>query len=189
MGSKVEVPTRSTDRRNERRLMVLTFESPLKANEALLEALHLQGGGHAVVHDAVFVHRDGEGNLALRETADVAPVNSALSGSFWGVVFGTIVADPPPESKRDMTSDAVAELEIGIGSRDLMQIRSLLSRGQTALALVVSDLHDHEVFEDLRRFPVKKMICITMAPEAFSNVKEALEHNELHLAQRPSSPT
>jgi hypothetical protein len=47
-----------------RKLIVLGFESALKAKEALLAATRLQTEGQIALHDAVFVTKDEDGSRA-----------------------------------------------------------------------------------------------------------------------------
>ena len=77
-----------------RKLIVLGFDSRLKAEEALLAATRLQNEGQILLHDAVFVSKDEAGATSVTETVDQAPGDAALNGSIWGMLFGTLLAGP-----------------------------------------------------------------------------------------------
>ena len=77
-----------------RKLIVLGFDSPLKAQEALMAATRLMTEGEILLHDAVFVSRDANGETHVKETTDVTPGEAALDGAFWGLLFGTLLAGP-----------------------------------------------------------------------------------------------
>jgi hypothetical protein len=61
------------------RLFILTFASPLSAQEALLAAARLGRAGCLVLHDAVLVSRSRDGSFSsVQETRDASSGPSAL---------------------------------------------------------------------------------------------------------------
>src|SRR3954452_18102246 len=76
------------------KLLVISFDDPLKAQEFLLTAARLQKRNDLSVHDAVFVRRDPDGSAHVTETTDITPGRGALGGGVWGLLLGTLLAGP-----------------------------------------------------------------------------------------------
>ena len=55
------------------KLLVISVDDPLKAQELLLSMYRLQRSDQIKIHDAVFVRRDDEGHAHVTETTDVTP--------------------------------------------------------------------------------------------------------------------
>ena len=62
------------------KLLVISFDDPLKAQEFLLVASRLQKDGDLQLHDAVIVNRTADGSSRVTETTDVTPTRGALGG-------------------------------------------------------------------------------------------------------------
>ena len=163
-----------------RKLIVLGFDSRLKAEEALLAATRLQADGEIILHDAVFVTKDEDGATHVTETVDESPGDAALSGSFWGMLFGTLLAGPVGTvvggALSAGTSALVAKLvDIGISDAAIKQLRETISTGTTALALLISHIHEEKLVAELHRFAGAKLVATDLPEAAVAAVKAALE--------------
>jgi hypothetical protein len=76
------------------KLLVISFDDSLKAQEFLLVAARLQKDGDLQLHDAVIVNRNADGSSRVTETTDVTPTRGALGGAVWGLLLGTLFAGP-----------------------------------------------------------------------------------------------
>jgi uncharacterized membrane protein len=163
-----------------RRLIVLGFDSPLKAEEALLAATRLVTEGEILLHDAVFVAKDEDGSTRVTETVDETPGDAALSGSFWGMLFGTLLAGPVGTvvggAVTAGASALVAKLvDIGIPDATVKELRDTITPGTTALALLISHVHESALLAELHRFAGAKLVRTTLPAEAVAAVQAALE--------------
>jgi uncharacterized membrane protein len=163
-----------------RKLIVLGFDSPLKAEEALLAATRLQTEGQILLHDAVFVAKDEDGSTRVTETVDETPGNAALRGSFWGMLFGTILAGPVGTVVGGAVSAGASALvaklvDIGIPDASIKELRAVVSPGTTALALLISHVHEAALLAELHRFAGAKLVATTLPDEAVAAVKAALD--------------
>src|ERR1051325_10663939 len=77
-----------------RALVVLAFDSLLKAQEALLAATRLQTEGVVLLHDAVFIEKGLDGDTRVTETVDVTPGKAAAESGLWGALLGTFLGGP-----------------------------------------------------------------------------------------------
>jgi uncharacterized membrane protein len=163
-----------------RKLIVLGFDSRLKAEEALLAATRLQAEGEIVLHDAVFVTRDEDGTAHVTETVDETPGEAALSGSFWGMLFGTLLAGPVGMVVGGAISAGAGALvakliDVGISDGAVEKLRDAVSPGTTALALLISHIHEEKLVAELHRFAGAKLVATDLPEAAVAAVKAALE--------------
>jgi uncharacterized membrane protein len=163
-----------------RKLIVLGFDSQLKAQEALLAATRLQTEGEILLHDAVFVVKDEAGHTRVTETVDESPGDAALSGSFWGMLFGTILAGPVGTVVGGAVSAGASALvaklvDIGIPDGTIKKLRETVQPGTTALALLISHVHEEKLLAELHRFAGAKLVATDLPDEAVAAVKAALE--------------
>src|ERR1700710_1983787 len=76
------------------KLLVISFDDPLKAQELLLSVVRLQKQHDLELHDAVIVRRDADGHSHVVETTDITPGRGAMSAGIWGLLLGTLFAGP-----------------------------------------------------------------------------------------------
>ncbi|MDT4908077.1 MAG: hypothetical protein QOI69_1318, partial [Pseudonocardiales bacterium] len=76
------------------KLLVISFDDPLRAQEFLLAAARLQKNGDIHLHDAVIIQRDKDGTSHVRETTDVTPVQAGAGAGVWGLLLGTLFGGP-----------------------------------------------------------------------------------------------
>lgn len=162
-----------------RKLIVLGFDSRLKAEEALLAATRLQVEGQILLHDAVFVTKDEDGATSVTETVDETPGDAALRGSFWGMLFGTILAGPVGTVVGGAVSAGVSALtakliDIGIPDAKVQELRSVIAPGTTALALLISHIHEAPLLAELHRFAGARLVSANFPDETVAAVKAAL---------------
>ena len=162
-----------------RKLIVLGFDSPLKAQEALLAATRLQTEGDILLHDAVFVTKDEDGSTRVTETVDETPGDAALNGSFWGMLFGTLLAGPVGTVVGGAVSAGASALmakliDIGVSDATVKKLRETIQPGTTALALLMSHIHAEKLVAELHRFAGATLVATDLPEEAVTAVKAAL---------------
>ena len=151
-----------------RQLVVLGFDSVLRAEEALLAMTRLSAEGKVLLHDAVFVHRDADGKAHVRETTDPTPGAAALDNSLWGLLFGTLLGGPV---------GALVGGTIGAGTGALLaklidtgvpdaKVNELREKGTTALALLISHVKPAALNDELKRFAGATVIETNLPDEA-----------------------
>lgn len=162
-----------------RKLIVLGFDSALKAQEALMAATRLMSEGEILLHDAVFVFKDANGDTRVKETTDVTPGEAALDGAFWGLLFGTLLAGPVGalvgSALTAGTSALMAKvIDTGVPDERVQELRETVTPGTTALALLVSHIHVEALVTELKRFAGAKIVTTDLPDAAVAAVREAL---------------
>lgn len=162
-----------------RKLIVLAFDSPLKAQEALMAATRLMTEGEILLHDAVFVAKDANGETVVKETTDVTPGEAAMDGAFWGLLFGTLLAGPVGALVGGAISAGTGALaakliDTGVPDQCVQQLRDTVTPGTTALALLVSHVHLEALVKEMRRFAGAQIVTTDLPDATVAAVREAL---------------
>jgi len=162
-----------------RSLVVLTFDSPLKAQEALLALTRVQVEGGILMHDAVFLHKDKDGTARVTETVDPTPASAATSGSLWGALLGTLIAGPVGTLVGGALSAGIGAvaaklIDIGIPDATVEEIKESLAPETTALAVLLSHVDEERFAKELHRFAGAKLIQSTLSPITVQTLRNAL---------------
>lgn len=162
-----------------RKLIVLGFDSPLKAQEALMAATRLMTEGEILLHDAVFVSKDADGETRVKETTDVTPGEAALDGAFWGLLFGTLLAGPVGALVGGALTAGTGALmarviDTGVPDARVQELRQVITPGTTALALLVSHVHVEALVRELHRFAGANVVTTDLPDATVAAVREAL---------------
>ncbi|MDO9022314.1 MAG: DUF1269 domain-containing protein [Deltaproteobacteria bacterium] len=162
-----------------RKLIVLGFDSPLKAQEALMAATRLMTEGEIMLHDAVFVSKDVHGETRVKETTDVTPGEAALDGAFWGLLFGTLLAGPVGAIVGGALTAGTGALmaqviDTGVPDEQVQELRKIVLPGTTALALLVSHVHVEALVRELHRFAGAQIVTTDLPDATVAAVREAL---------------
>src|SRR3978361_1170250 len=79
---------------DNQKLLVISPDAPMKAQELLLTIVRLQKNNELQLHDAVIIRRDADGASHVVETTDITPSRGAMSVGIWGLLFATLSAGP-----------------------------------------------------------------------------------------------
>lgn len=163
-----------------RKLLVLAFDSPLKAQEAFLAVTRLMSDGSVLVRDAVFIQKRDDGKVRVVETLDMTPGEAAVRGSFWGALFGVLIAGPIGLLAGAAINAGgyalIAKLtDIGIPDATVKEIGESLEAGSTALALLVSHVDNDALLVEMKRFAGAKLVQATLSPETVTALRSALD--------------
>jgi uncharacterized membrane protein len=75
-------------------LVGISFADAFRAQEFLTATVRLASNKRLRLLDAVFVSKDESGKTVVRETVDLQPGRSALSGALWAGLFGLLLGGP-----------------------------------------------------------------------------------------------
>ena len=160
------------------KLLVISFDDRLKAQEFLLTTVRLQKQKELQVHDAVFVNRDESGHTHVTETTDITPGKAALGAGVWGLLIGTLLTGPLGLAIGAASAGGgalIAKLrDIGIKDEKIEELRREVRPGHTALALLVSDVSVADLQRELVRFPNASLVESNLPPAAVTAVQYAL---------------
>lgn len=162
-----------------RALLVLAFDSSLAAREALLAMTRLETQEVIVLHDAVFLDKDADGKTRITETVDPTPANSALRGSLWGALLGTLVAGPigtlvGAATNAGLGAIAAKLIDIGIPDATVREIEQAILPGTSALALLVTHVREDALERELTRFAGATLVRSDLPSGTVDRLRAAL---------------
>src|SRR5579859_5795393 len=139
------------------KLLVISFEDPLRAQEFLLAVAGLQRRDELRLHDAVLITRNEDGSSHVRETTDVTPGQAGVGAGVWGLLLGTLFGGPIGGLVVGAASAGGGALyaklvDTGVKDETIEQLRSTVPPGRTAVALLVSHVSVADLQRELARF-------------------------------------
>jgi len=153
------------------------FDSTAAAQEAFIAAQRLNTEGTLLLRDAVFVVREGK-KARVIETMDPAPGQSAISGGFWGLLFGNLLFVPVAGLVIGAATSALDAkfVDVGVSDSFIEDLRKQIEPGKTYLALLVSHVNAEKAREELTRFAgIAPLISGSMPAKALERARELLD--------------
>jgi uncharacterized membrane protein len=162
-----------------RTLVGISFGDALRAQEFLTAATRLGVTGKLKLIDAVIVTKDDDGRTMVRETVDLQPGRTALSGALWAGLFGLILGGPVGwvvGAGVGAGTGAVAAKVIDHGVSDdwVDWFRQAVQPGTTTLALLVEDLDRSALVAELERFTGATLVYANVDPDWLERMRDAL---------------
>ena len=161
------------------KLLVISFEDALRAQEFLLAVAGLQHRDEIQLHDAVIISREQDGGSHVRETTDVTPGQAGIGAGVWGLLLGTLFGGPIGGLVVGAASAGGGALfaklvDTGVKDATIEELRTAVPPGRTAVALLVSHVSVADLQRELARFANAQLIETDLPPAAVSAVQNAL---------------
>ena len=144
-------------------LVVIGYESEVKAEEVRLALLKMQKEYLIDLIDAVVVVRDAKGKVRLRQLHDLTTAG-AVSGGFWGALIGLIFLNPLFGMAIGAAAGAIsgALTDVGIDNNFMKQLAETLKPGTAALCVLIRQMTVDKVVEEIQKFRgtvIKSNLC------------------------------
>jgi len=161
------------------KLLVISFEDGLRAQEFLLAVARLQHSDEIQLHDAVIIARDPDGKSHVRETTDVTPGQAGVGAGVWGLLLGTLFGGPIGGLVVGAASAGGGALlarliDTGVKDETVQQLRKTVPPGRVAVALLVSHISVADLQRELTRFPHAELVETDLPDAAVAAVQNAL---------------
>jgi uncharacterized membrane protein len=161
------------------KLLVISFDDALRAQEFLIAAARLQKNEQIQLHDAVIIRRDLDGTSHVHETTDVSPGRAGVGAGVWGLLLGTLFGGPIGGLVVGAASAGGGALfaklvDTGVKDATVKELREAVPPGRTAVALLVSHVSVAALQRELARFPNAALVETDLPPAAVNAVQEAL---------------
>jgi uncharacterized membrane protein len=161
------------------KLLVISFDDPLRAQEFLIAAARLQQNDVIKLHDAVVIQREKDGTSHVRETTDITPGQAGVGAGVWGLLLGTLFGGPIGGLVVGAASAGGGALfaklvDTGVKDETVKELREAVPPGRTAVALLVSHVSVADLQKELTRFPNATLIETDLPQAAVNAVQEAL---------------
>ena len=144
-------------------LVVIDYESEVKAEEVRLALLKMQKEYLIDLADAVVVVRDDKGRVRLRQLYNLTAAGAA-TGGFWGALIGLLFLNPLFGFAIGAAAGAVsgALRDVGIDDNFMKELGATLKPGTAALCILVHQMTPDKVVEELQRYGgtlIKTNLC------------------------------
>jgi uncharacterized membrane protein len=155
-------------------LVVIDYESEIKAEEVRLALLKMQKDYLIDVADAVVVVREADGKVRLRQMYNLTAAG-AVSGGFWGTLVGVLFLNPLFGMAVGAAAGALsgALSDVGIDDNFMKELAETLQPGTAALCVLIRSMTEDRVVEEIRQFG-GKLIKTNLSHEDESKLRAAL---------------
>jgi uncharacterized membrane protein len=161
-------------------LVVIDYESEIKAEEVRLTLLKMQKEYLIDLADAVIVVRAANGKVKLRQLYNLTAAG-ALSGGFWGALMGLLFLNPLFGFAIGAAAGAISGTlrDVGINDNFMKELGETLKPGTAALCVLIHQMTPDKVIEELQKFGgtlIKTNLCHEnegKLREALSSVQKA----------------
>jgi uncharacterized membrane protein len=155
-------------------LVVIDYESEVKAEEVRLALLKMQKDYLIDLEDAVVVVRDAQGKVRLRQLYNLTAAGAA-SGGFWGALIGLIFMNPLFGFAIGAAAGAIsgALQDVGIDDNFMKQLGQTLKPGTAALCVLIRQMTPDKVLAEIQKFG-GTLIKTNLSNENEAKLREAL---------------
>jgi uncharacterized membrane protein len=156
-------------------LVVIDYESEIKAEEVRLALLKMQKEYLIDLDDAVVVVRDPKGRVKLRQLYDLTAAGAA-SGGFWGALIGLIFLNPLFGFAIGAAAGAISGSlrDVGIDDNFMKELGKTIKPGSAALCVLVRQVNaGDKVLEEIKKFG-GTLIKTNLSNENEAKLREAL---------------
>ena len=155
-------------------LVVIDYESEVKAEEVRLALLKMQRDYLIDLEDAVVVVRDENGKVKLRQLYNLTVAGMA-SGGFWGALMGLLFLNPLFGFAIGAAAGAIsgALRDVGIDNNFMKELGETLKPGTAALCVLIRQMTPDKVIEELQKFG-GTLIKTNLCHENEAKLREAL---------------
>jgi uncharacterized membrane protein len=163
-------------------LVVIDYESEVRAEEVRLALLKMQKEYLVDLADAVVVVRDAQGKVKLRQLYNLTAAGAA-SGGFWGALIGLLFLNPLFGFAIGAAAGAVsgALKDVGIDDGFMKELGATLKPNTAALCVLIHQMTPDKVVDELKKFG-GTLIKTNLCNENEARLREALA------AARASAP-
>jgi uncharacterized membrane protein len=159
-------------------LVVIDYESEVKAEEVRLALLKMQKSYLVDLEDAVVVVRDEKGKIRLRQIHNITAAGAARGG-FWGMLIGLLFLNPLFGFVVGAGAGAIAGAltDVGIDDDFMRELGATLKPGTAALCVLIRQMTPDKVVEEIQKFG-GKLIKTNLCNENEAKLRAALESVE-----------
>ena len=161
-------------------LVVIDYESEIKAEEVRIALLKMQKDYLIDVADAVVVVREANGKVRLRQMYNMTAAG-AISGGFWGTLVGVLFLNPlfglAVGSAAGALSGALSD--VGIEDNFMRDLAETIKPGTAALCLLIRSMTQDKVIDELQQFG-GTLIQTNLPHENQTKLRDALASAQQH---------
>jgi uncharacterized membrane protein len=156
-------------------LIAVGFKDEFTADAVILELRKLQKEHLIDLEDAAIVIRNKDGKVKIKQTQELT-AEGALSGGFWGLLFGFIFFNPLLGWAVGAIAGGIsgALTDLGIDDNFIREVGSTIEPSTSAIFVLVRSATPDKVLEDLSRFE-GKVLKTSLSNEDEAKLKAVLK--------------
>jgi uncharacterized membrane protein len=160
-------------------LFGISFDDAFRAEEFLVALHGLAGHHHLVLGDAVVVVKDANGVVRIRETTDLQPIGTAVTGALWTGLLGLLIGGPVGWLAGLGVGAGVGALtakvvDTGIPDDWVEWFKDAVQTNTVTVVALASDVDLEELYAEVRRFAGAELVHTTLRPGAADELAAAL---------------
>ena len=163
-------------------LVVIDYDSELKAEEVRLALLKMQKEYLIDLADAVVVVREESGKIKLRQMYNLT-ATGAVSGGFWGTLVGVLFLNPLFGMAVGAAAGALsgALSDVGLDDKFMKKLAETIKPGSAALCVLIRSMTEDKVIEEVQKFG-GTLIKTNLSHEDETKLRDALATAQQHAA-------
>jgi uncharacterized membrane protein len=160
-------------------LIVVAYEDEFKAEEVRLALLKLQKEHLIELEDAAVVVKNAQGKVKLKQAVDLTAAG-AVSGSFWGLLIGTLFLSPLFGAAVGAASGALsgALTDIGVNDNFMKELGGTMQPGSSALFVLVRQVTPDKVLDEIAPFG-GKVLRTSLSKDKEAELQQVLDNRGL----------
>lgn len=171
----------------------ISFDDVFRAQEFFTAAKRLAAHGDFKIVDAVIVRKDHDGKAHVRETTDLQPGRSAMSGALWTSLFGFLLGGPigwAAGAAIGAGAGAVAAkvVDVGVSDEWVAWFREAVQPDTATIVLLVTKLDRDALITEAARFTGAELVYANLDQSTIDRIKEALGDSHVDASAAPAAP-
>ena len=170
----------------------VSFDDAFRAQEFLTAMSRLQSIGALKLVDAVVVAKDDEGRTRVRETIDLQPGRTALSGAIWTGLLGLIIGGPVGwlaglgvgAGAGALTAKVV---DIGVPDEWVDWFRQAVEPDTFTIVVLANQVDVEQLVGETGRFDGGRLVYANMPPDTIRRIEQALGDDDEHAWPPPAA--
>lgn len=157
-------------------LIAIAYDDEYKAEEVRLALIKLQKEHLIELEDAAVVVKKEDGKVKLKQAVNL-PAAGAVSGSFWGLLIGTLLWAPLAGVALGAASGAIsgALTDIGVDDNFMKELGQTLTPSTSALFVLVRKVTPDKVLEEIAPYG-GKVLRTSLSKDQETQLQEVLSN-------------
>jgi len=161
-------------------LFGVSFDDVFRAEEFLIALRGMASRGDLKLNDAVVVYKSDDGSVRARETKDLQPSGTAVSGAMWTGLIGLLIGGPIGfvaglgigAGAGAITAKVV---DIGIPDEWVDWFKQAVRPHTSTVVALASHVDLAKLYQEAQRFAGAELVHTTLRPGASADLAAALQ--------------
>jgi uncharacterized membrane protein len=155
-------------------LIAIAYDDEYKAEQVRLDLVKMQKEHLIELEDAAVVVKDKDGKVKLKQAVNLTTAG-AVSGSFWGLLIGTLFFSPLAGLALGAASGAIsgALTDIGVDDKFMKELGETLTPSTSALFVLVRKVTPDKVLEEIAPYG-GKVLRTSLTKDEEAQLQEVL---------------